>query len=53
MEVGLGPGDFLLDEDPAPVSKRGAEPPSPIFGLFLLWPNYWMHQDATWYGFRP
>jgi len=23
--------------------------PSPIFGLFLLWPNGLMHQDATWY----
>jgi len=20
---------------------------------FLLWPNGWMHQDATWYGSRP
>jgi len=20
-----------------------------IFGPFLLWPNGWMHQDATWY----
>ena len=27
--------------------------PSPIFGPFLLWPNGWMHQDATWYGGRP
>ena len=25
-----------------------AEPP--IFGPFLLWPNGWMDQDATWYG---
>ena len=23
MEVGLGPGDFVLDEDPAPLRKRG------------------------------
>jgi len=22
------------------------------FGPFLLWPNGWMHQDATWYGGR-
>ena len=28
-------------------------PKSPIFGPFLLWPNGWMHQDATWYGCRP
>jgi len=36
-EVGLGPGDIVLDEDPAPVPKKGAE--TPIFGPFLLWPN--------------
>ena len=27
MEVGLSPGDFVLDEDPAPLPKMGAEPP--------------------------
>ena len=43
MEVGLGPGDFVLDGDPA-VPKRGT---SPIFGPCLLWPNGWMDQDAT------
>ena len=37
---------------PAPFPKRGRSP-SPIFGLFLLWPNGWMHQSATWYGGRP
>jgi len=26
MEGGLGPGDFVLDGDPAPLPK-GAEPP--------------------------
>jgi len=26
--------------------------PLPIFDLFLLWPNGWMHQDATRYGGR-
>ena len=26
MEIGLGPGDFVLDGDPVPP-KRGAEPP--------------------------
>ena len=40
-EVGLSPGDFVLDGDPAP---------SAIFGPFLLRPNGWMHQDSTWYG---
>jgi len=48
-EVGLSRGDFVLDRDPA---KRGRSP-LPIFGPFLLWPNRWMHQDATWYGDRP
>jgi len=35
-----------------PFPQRGLSP-SPIFGPFLLWPNGWMHQDATWYGDRP
>jgi len=40
MEVGLSPGDFVLDGDPAlPSPKMGAEPLSPIFGPFLLWSN--------------
>jgi len=26
MEVGLGPDDFVLDGDPAPLPKKGAEP---------------------------
>jgi len=31
--VGLGPSDFVLDGDPAPLSKKGAEPPNfqPMF----------------------
>jgi len=52
MEVGLSPGDFVLDGDPAP-SLKGGGAPSTIFGPFLLWPNGWMHQDATWYGCGP
>ena len=33
MELGLGPGNFVLDGDPAPLPKRGAEPPNfrPMF----------------------
>jgi len=34
MEVGLGPGDFVLDGDPAPPSSKGeAETPNfrPMF----------------------
>jgi len=47
MEVGLSPGDFVLDRDPTPFLKNWAEP-LPIFGPFLLWQNGWMHQDAIW-----
>jgi len=53
MEVGLGPGDFVLDGDPAPPRKKGTALNDPIFGPCLLWPNGWMDEDATWYGSRP
>ena len=51
MWVGLGPGHVVLDGDPAPLPPKGVEPP--IFGPYLLQPNGWMDQDATWYGGRP
>jgi len=51
-QVALVPGYIVLDGDPAPLRERGAEPP-PIFGPPLLWPNSWIHHDATWYGGRP
>ena len=51
-KVGLDPSDTVLDGDPAsPRSKKAAEPPS--FGPYLLCPNGWMDEDATWYGGRP
>ena len=53
MEQGLGPGDFVLDGDPASPSPKRGGGPSPIFGPFLMSPNGWMHQDAIWYGGRP
>jgi len=46
-EVGLGPGDIVLDGDPALASPKRAQ--LPIFGPCLLWPNGWRDQDATWY----
>ena len=49
-EVGLSPGNFVVDADPAPPGK-GVEPP--IFGPRLLWSNGCMDQDVTWYGDRP
>jgi len=51
MEVGLSPGDFVLDRDPAHRPTKGRSPP--IFGPRLLWPNGCMDQDATWFGSRP
>jgi len=38
-QVGLGPSDILLDEDPRPP-KKGHSPP--IFGPCPLWQNGWM-----------
>jgi len=35
-EVGLGPGDIVLDGDPVPLQKTGTDK---IFGPCLLWPN--------------
>jgi len=53
MDVGLSPGDYVLDGDPIlPPQQRGRSP-LPIFGPFLLCPNGWMHQDATRHGGRP
>jgi len=44
--VGLGPGDIVLDSDPAP--QNGAHTYLPIFGPCLLLPNDWWDQDAKW-----
>ena len=52
VELGLDPVPIVLDGDTAPLRKKRGQS-FPIFGPFLLWPNGWMHQDATWYGGRP
>jgi len=52
MNVCLSPGDFVLDGDPAPIAKKGTEPP-PDFRPISLRPNGWMHQDTNWFGGRP
>jgi len=49
--VDLGPGDIVLDGDPAPHNKGHSTPPR--FGPCILWPIGMMDQDATWYGGRP
>ena len=38
MAVGLGPDDFVLDGDPAPLPKEGAEPPNfrPMFIIVIV-----------------
>ena len=41
MELGLGPDDFVLDGDPAPLPEKGAEPPK------FLAHVYW-GQTAGW-----
>jgi len=33
MKVGLRPGDFVLDGDPAPLLKKGAGPPPQFSSL--------------------
>jgi len=35
IELGLGPGDFVLDGDPAPPSKRGRNPPANLSDVAL------------------
>jgi len=52
MEVGLGPGDFVFDGDPATPRTEGTHH-HPVFGPCSLRPNGWMDEDATWYGSRP
>jgi len=49
-EVGPDPGSFVLDGDPAPCPQKGTDPL--IFGPWILSPNSWMPQDATWYEGR-
>jgi len=46
MEVGLGPGNFVFDGDPAPLLQKGTEPP--IF--CLLWRNGWIDHYGAWHG---
>jgi len=43
MEVGLGPGDFVLDPDPAPYTKRGGTLSPTQFSAHVL-----CGQTAAW-----
>jgi len=40
--VALGPGNIVLDVDPAPPKEHSP----PDFGSYLLRPNGWMDEDA-------
>jgi len=40
-ELGLGPDDFVLDGDPAPLPKKGAEPPN-------FRPTFYSVKTAGW-----
>jgi len=35
MEVGLGPGDTVLDRDPAPPTERGQQPPHSLADVIV------------------
>ena len=49
-EVGLGPGDIVLDGDRAPPRKGAQQPP--LFGPCLLWPNGRPSQQPLTYCLR-
>jgi len=52
--LGLGPGNFVLDGDPAPHSPKGRAVPPPQFLAHVhLRPNGCMDQDDTWHGGEP
>ena len=36
MEIGLGPGDFVLDGDPAPLPKKGAKTSPKFSAMFIV-----------------
>jgi len=46
-ELGLGPGDFVLDGDPAPLSKKGHSTPPPNFRpMFIVAKRL---NESRWY----
>ena len=53
-ELGLDPGDFVLDGDPAPLPKNGAEPPN-FRPMFIVAKRYgWIKMAlGTEVGFGP
>ena len=49
-QVGIGPGHFVLDGDPAPLPQRSRAPNFRPISVVAKWLD---DQDATWYGGRP
>jgi len=49
IEVGLGPGDFVLDGDPVAPSPKGGRPPNfrPMFIVTMVNRSY-NHNAAGW-----
>jgi len=47
VELGLSPGDFVLDGDPAPLPNKGAEPPRPNFRPMFIGAK-WL-DGSRWY----
>jgi len=41
MQIALGPGDFVLNGDPAPLPKRGHSPLSNLGPMFIV--AKWLH----------
>jgi len=53
MELGIGPGDFMLDGEPAPLPKNGVDPPPKKSAHVYSGKNGWMDEAGTWRGGRP
>jgi len=49
MEVGLGPGNFVFDRDPARPRKNGTPTPPSCWPMSIVAKRL-KGQDATWYG---
>ena len=55
-QIGLGPGDIVLDGDPSAPHGKGDSSPTTFAvyrrsrGPCLLWPSGWMDQDTTLHG---
>ena len=43
-EIGLGPGDIVLDRDPSPPKGWGVGTAARHFSVHVLWPDGWIDQ---------